>query len=140
MAGASPLSARLGRERQTKPRCNPPEIRTSIGSTGDALRTGTYRGGLRDDRQSNGQTLAPLASVRAKHGLGVNCHELSCGRGLGDRLTILAHTLDVELDRFVNECLDLFARRPNSYTAWKIRNVGAKARRTTLDDNQILHA
>jgi hypothetical protein len=55
-------------------------------------------------------------------------------------LTVSTEAFDVELDLLTIESLKLLAGLADGDTAGQVRDIGAKARGTALDNDQVLHA
>ena len=79
--------------------------------------------------------LTPHSTIRS----GVNLDKFTRGTRLWHRLTVGLEALDVELDGLVNEGRDLLSGLTDSHATGQVRDVGAEARRTVFDDNEVLH-
>jgi hypothetical protein len=69
---------------------------------------------------SNGVSVAIAKGPEPLRGLDV----IHLGGWLRDRLTVLAHALQVKLDPFPHELLDFLQRVGGRHTAWKVRDIG----------------
>ena len=72
-------------------------------------------------------------------GLDARVDELTGRMRLGNWEAILLHAFNVELNGFVYEARNFSATLADSHATGKVWHVRAEARRTLLDDNEILH-